>query len=156
MRARDSGEAVGLVYFLGDAQSGMIGLGYILNSGRWCRGLVSEAARAALDYGFNALGFDRVELWIDAENTASLALAGSLGFTRRSDFVQRFPHAADVRKNVVLGPSIDEWQPGAPRRRRPAIEAHSLVPVLPVADVRGSAEFYRDKAVGTAGIRGGS
>jgi catechol 2,3-dioxygenase-like lactoylglutathione lyase family enzyme len=144
LRVRDDEVTLGLVYFLGDTRSGSIGLGYILHPDHWRCGLMTEAVRAVLDYGFDALGLDRVELWIDAENFASLALATRLGFNRRSSFVQRFPHAADARENLVLGLSIDQWRPGSPRRRRPLIAAHSLVPVLPVTDVRGSAEFYRD------------
>jgi [ribosomal protein S5]-alanine N-acetyltransferase len=142
---RNGGDVLGLVYFQGDARVGMVGLGYILAPDHWRKGLMSEALRAVLDHGFGTLGVDRVELWIDSENEASLALAKSLGFTRRAAFTQRFAHVAAPRENFVLGLSVDVWRPGTSWRHGPPVEAFSLVPVLPVADVLGSVAFYRDK-----------
>ena len=47
----------------------------------WGRGLATEAARAMLRYGFEALGFDSVRASADAPNAASLRLMEAIGMT---------------------------------------------------------------------------
>ena len=46
----------------------------------WGRGLASEAARAVVEYGFVALGFEQVRASTDAPNAASLRAMRRLGF----------------------------------------------------------------------------
>jgi RimJ/RimL family protein N-acetyltransferase len=55
-------------------------VGWVLRPDRWGRGYATEAARRALDYGFNELGLERVCSVILAENSASIAVARRLGF----------------------------------------------------------------------------
>jgi [ribosomal protein S5]-alanine N-acetyltransferase len=140
---RDSGDPVGLVYYLGNV--GRPGMGYILHPRAWGKGLATEAARAALDYGFTTLGFDQVELWVDTCNLASQRVAERTGFKRRSIFRQKYPHEAASHEKLVYGLRIEAWRPGTAPRHPSLIEAYSLQPVLGVADVRATAEYYRDK-----------
>lgn len=57
-------------------------LGYELARSAWGQGLMNEALRAVLDWGFSqaGMGLNRVEAMIHAENQASLRLAHRLGF----------------------------------------------------------------------------
>jgi RimJ/RimL family protein N-acetyltransferase/catechol 2,3-dioxygenase-like lactoylglutathione lyase family enzyme len=143
LQPRSGGDAIGLVYYLGNP--GAPGMGYILHRRHWRQGLMSEAVRAALAYGFERLGLDRVELWIDARNVASQRLAERTGFKRRAAFCQKYPDDADAHEKLVYGLRIDDWRPGAVAASPPRIEAYSLQPVLAVPDVRATAEYYRDK-----------
>jgi len=143
--ARDENTAVGLIHFLGESQPGARGLGYILHPRCWGQGLMSEAVSAVLDFGFDTLNLDRVELWIDARNRASQAVARRAGFTGRGVFRQKYPHADTAIDTQVHGLQIEQRRPGAAPRQRPPIRSYSLIPVLPVPDVRASAEFYRDR-----------
>ncbi|MCS7062263.1 MAG: GNAT family N-acetyltransferase [Anaerolineae bacterium] len=147
---RGDPDAIGLVYYLGNP--GPPGLGYILHPAHWGQGYMTEAVRAAVNYGFTILGLDRVELWIDADNVASRRLASRLGFTSRGRFSQKFPHRANVHETFVYGLHVSEWpQPQSEqtdqllRRAAPANRFYRLEPVLPVPDVRTAAEYYRDR-----------
>jgi RimJ/RimL family protein N-acetyltransferase/catechol 2,3-dioxygenase-like lactoylglutathione lyase family enzyme len=133
------GPAIGVVGYLGNP--GVPGMGYILHPDHWRRGLMSEAVRAALSFGFTTRGLDRTELWIFAQNEASLALAESIGFQRMGRFRQQYHHESRSHEKIVYGLYAHEWletgQPAAPR-------FYGLHPVLQVGDIQATAAFYRD------------
>lgn len=54
------------------------------------QGFATEAARAALGYGFDVLGLDRIVAWAMEENTASLAVMQRLGMQRTPGLVTVF------------------------------------------------------------------
>jgi ribosomal-protein-alanine N-acetyltransferase len=147
---RDGADTIGLIYYLGNI--GAPGLGYILSPPYHRQGLMSEAVRAVLAYGFAELGQDRVEVWIDARNLASQGLAQRAGFTRRAAFRHKYPHEAVSHETLVWGLRVNEWrQDAAPKAGAPA-QFYSVQPVLAVADVRATAEFYRHKLGFTIGF----
>jgi [ribosomal protein S5]-alanine N-acetyltransferase len=146
---RGGGDAIGLVYYLGNV--GVPGMGYMLHPRQWGQGLMSEAVRGALAFGFERLGLDRVELWIDARNIRSQRLAERTGFKRRAAFLMKYPHEVASHEKLVYGLRIAEWRPGV-AAPEPRIEAYSLQPVLAVPDVRATAEYYRDKLGFTIGF----
>ena len=137
----DAGEAIGLVYYLGNP--GPPGMGYILHPRAWGKGLMTEAVQAALRFGFDTLGLDRVELWIDERNDRSFRLAERVGFARRAAFRQKYPHDKETHEKVVYGLHVAEWR-GDRTRTVPEGKAYGLFPIVPVRDVRLTAEYYRD------------
>jgi ribosomal-protein-alanine N-acetyltransferase len=112
---RDGKDGIGLVYYLGNV--GRPGMGYLLHPDYWGKGLMSEAVRAALEFGFVSLGLDQVELWIDARNLASQRVAGRTGFTRRAAFRHKYPHEAHPHETLVYGLRIEEWRGPGPSGR---------------------------------------
>ena len=58
---------------------------YLLSEDYWGQGLAVEAARAVMNYGFEKLGFDRIQASTDAPNSASIRVMEKLGmsFLRR-------------------------------------------------------------------------
>jgi RimJ/RimL family protein N-acetyltransferase len=60
-------------------------VGYLLGRPWWGRGYATEAARAAMDWGFREIGFDDLISLIDPKNHASIAVATRLGETRRGE-----------------------------------------------------------------------
>lgn len=58
-----------------------IELGWTLLPAVWNRGLATEAARAALEYGFATIGFDRVISAVLQDNAASRRIADKLGMS---------------------------------------------------------------------------
>ena len=54
---------------------------YGLSEGYWNRGLATEAARAMLGYGFERLGFERIEASTDAAHVASQRVMLKAGMT---------------------------------------------------------------------------
>lgn len=57
-------------------------IGYWLRSDRTGRGYTTEAAGAAIDFAFDVLQVERIELRAGVENGASCRVAEKLGFTR--------------------------------------------------------------------------
>ncbi|MFJ2881382.1 GNAT family N-acetyltransferase [Streptomyces sp. NPDC086796] len=58
---------------------------YALAAAAWGQGFGTEIARALTGYGFGALGLTEVHATVAAENTASLALLGRIGFRHVRD-----------------------------------------------------------------------
>jgi RimJ/RimL family protein N-acetyltransferase len=58
---------------------------YAVSESHWGKGLVVEAARAVMEYGFAQLGFERIQASADAPNLASFRVMEKLGM----QFVKR-------------------------------------------------------------------
>jgi len=142
VRLHGSDTVIGQVNYLG--QTRIAGLGYILHPDYWGQGLTAEACRPALDYGFTTLGHDRVELWIDENNAASLRVAQKLGFRPRGWLALKYSHERDHHFMLVWGMLAQEWLPDAPATP-PATAFFTVEPVLMVRDIRAATEFYRDR-----------
>ena len=67
---------------------------YLFDPAHHGKGYATEAASAALDFGFNTLGLDRIVAWAMRENVASLAVMERLGMVRRAGLVTVFGIAA--------------------------------------------------------------
>lgn len=119
------------------------GMGYILHPDAWGQGYTVEAARAALDYGFDHLGYERVELWIDDTNTRSMRVAQKLGFGLKGRIALRFRHETRHHHMFVYGMRAHEWRgDNAPVDPSQFFNAE---PVLYVHDVATSVRFYVEK-----------
>lgn len=55
-------------------------MGYEMGREFWGRGLMAEALAAILRYGYDALGFNRVEAFVNAGNERSVRILEKLGF----------------------------------------------------------------------------
>ncbi len=73
------GEPVGAITL--DKGSGRAGnraeLGYVLAKKHWGKGIVTQATRMALLRGFEDLGVERIEAWVDPENKGSIKVLES-------------------------------------------------------------------------------
>jgi RimJ/RimL family protein N-acetyltransferase len=79
-------------------------VGWRLARDAWGQGFATEAARAAVSYGFDALGLDEIVSFTATINTPSLAVMQRLGMTR--DPAEDFDHPAvpvghPVRRHVL-------------------------------------------------------
>ena len=148
IRTAADGPALGFVEYIGNA--GVPGMGYMLHPEHWGNGYMNEAVRAALDYGFDEMGLDRVELWISEENTASLRLAERVGFRRRGRMRQKYHKDTVGHDKIVYGITAEQWRTGQLAGNAQA--AYSLAPILAVPDVLAAAEFYCDKLGFTIGF----
>jgi [ribosomal protein S5]-alanine N-acetyltransferase len=68
-------------------------LGYVLHKGYWGRGLMPEALRSMIAFGFERMGLNRIEARSIAENTASARVMEKVGMTyegtlRRREFIK--------------------------------------------------------------------
>lgn len=76
---RDSGELVGRIGILNPLEWPGPEVAYTIGKRWWGRGLATEGARAALDWGFEHLEVDELISLIDPANAASIAVATRLG-----------------------------------------------------------------------------
>ena len=148
VRTTEDGPALGYVDYIGNA--GVPGMGYFLHPDHWGNGYMSEAVRGALDYGFDKMELDRVELWISEENTASVRLAERVGFRRRGRMRQKYHQDSVGHDKIVYGITKEQWRTG--QLAGDAQAAYSLAPILAVPDVLAAAEFYCDKLGFTIGF----
>jgi [ribosomal protein S5]-alanine N-acetyltransferase len=68
-------------------------LGYVLSREHWGKGLMPEAARAVIAFGFGRMGLNRIQARCIAENTASARVMEKAGMTyegtlRESEFIK--------------------------------------------------------------------
>ena len=60
----------------------MANLGYFVRTSRVGEGIATEAARLIARYGFEKLGFQRIEIVVEVDNSSSLRIAEKLGAVR--------------------------------------------------------------------------
>jgi RimJ/RimL family protein N-acetyltransferase len=75
---------------------------------RWGRGYATEGSAAAIDWAFDALGWEEVIHAIDPENVASVRVAERLGSRRRG--TGRLPEPFDTGPVEIWGQTRDEWR----------------------------------------------
>jgi ribosomal-protein-alanine N-acetyltransferase len=101
---RDRVEIVGFVGFRPFFEPPELQLLYGLLPPHWSRGYATEAAAAAIDYGFRVLGLTEIRAATDAPNTASIAVLTRLGMHERS-------RSSDgARETVFFGLLASEWR----------------------------------------------
>jgi [ribosomal protein S5]-alanine N-acetyltransferase len=140
---KGSDEVLGKVGFLGGTT--IPGAGYIIRRSHWGRGIMTEALRAALSYGFNEMRLDRVELWINEGNRASQRIADKLAFKLKGRIHQRYEWEENHHIMRVYGMRADEWPDVSNPASMRVPQFFGVEPVLLVHDVRVTAEYYRNK-----------
>jgi RimJ/RimL family protein N-acetyltransferase len=105
---RSSARFVGRAGIINPAEWPGPEVGYLLGRPWWGRGYATEAARAAMDWGFREFGFDELISLIDPANTASIAVAIRLGETLR-DEIDLWGHP--VRRYAI---ARETWQAQVP------------------------------------------
>lgn len=105
------GHVIGAINVRFDAVYRRIGLGYGIGRVHWNRGFTTEAARAALDWGFTAFGAVRAFATADAANVGSWTVMRHLGMTHeatlRGHRTDRYGHQVD---EVIYGLLRQEWE----------------------------------------------
>jgi len=103
---RASGRFIGRAGIINPADWPGPEVGYLLGRPWWGRGYATEAASAAMSWGFEHIGFDELISLIDPANQASIAVATRLGESLRGE--------TDLMGNRVLvyGIGRAEWAAG--------------------------------------------
>ncbi len=76
---RATGAMVGLVVLAIERDKNEAELGYAIGRAWWGKGYATEASRALLEYGFKALGLDRIHAHAMVRNPASARVLAKLG-----------------------------------------------------------------------------
>lgn len=83
--------------------------GYELRRAYWRQGIMSEAMRGLLDFGFGELGLHRIEALTDGANERSQGLLRSLGFMPEGILRERFAWHGRFHDEHYFGLLRDEW-----------------------------------------------
>lgn len=67
------------------------------------KGLMSEAMKTILDYGFNTMQLQRVEAFIGTDNNASIALAKKFGFVYEGTLREHYAVKGVMEDSLVFG-----------------------------------------------------
>ncbi len=84
-------------------------LGYWIDAGVEGKGLVGKSCHAFIDYAFNHLKLNRVEIRCDADNQKSRAVAERLGFTQEGIARESYWHRDHLVDTVVYAILASEW-----------------------------------------------
>jgi len=101
---RSSGRLIGRAGIINPVDWPGPEVGYLLGKAWWGRGYATEAARAAMEWGFERIAFEELLSLIDPANAPSIAVATRLGESLRGE--------TELLGNRVLvyGISRAEWQ----------------------------------------------
>jgi [ribosomal protein S5]-alanine N-acetyltransferase len=93
-------------------------LGYELRRSHWGRGIATEAAGAAVGFGFTEMEFHRIEACPLAENVASHRLLEHLGFTLEGTLRERVARPDRFEDQLYYGLLRDRWRDPRPAAQR--------------------------------------
>jgi RimJ/RimL family protein N-acetyltransferase len=104
---------IGTVGLLIDREDQRAELGYWIGKPYWNQGYCTEAARAAIDFGFEQLGLNRIYAHHFVRNPASGRVLQKLGMSyegRLRQHVRKWDAFEDLELYAVLK---DQWRPAA-------------------------------------------
>ncbi len=76
------GHVVGAIELGIEAPISVASLHYAIARRHWNRGLMTEAAKAVVDWAFETVGVEKVYSWADVENVGSWRVMEKIGMTR--------------------------------------------------------------------------
>ena len=88
-------------------------LGYCFDDAAWGHGYATEAARAVLQWAFDALDLNRVQAETDTRNLSSARVLEKLGFVREGTLREDCVVNGEVSDSWVYGLIRREWQPSS-------------------------------------------
>jgi RimJ/RimL family protein N-acetyltransferase len=107
----ETGELAGDVMLFWHSRANADGeLGYVLNPALGGRGYATEAARAMLRLGFDALGLHRIIARIDERNEPSARLARRLGMRQEARLVDNEFFKGEWTTELDFAMLADEWR----------------------------------------------
>lgn len=78
-------------------------LGYFLNENRRNQGLMTEALKTVIDFGFNSMNLNRVEAFINPDNIPSLKVIQHLGFTEEGRLREHYKSEDTIYDSLIFG-----------------------------------------------------
>jgi RimJ/RimL family protein N-acetyltransferase len=101
--SKATGKIIGTIILLNLDNNPDIEVGWHLARSAWGHGYATEGGRAAIDYGFNVAGLNRIACVVHPENHKSLAVARRLNLTYEG---QRHYYNQDLEYFSITRPTI--------------------------------------------------
>lgn len=93
-----------------DFENNRIELAYSIVFSHWNRGLMTEAARAAMDWAFRTFPINRIYAWSDPRNTGSWRVMEKLGMKYEGLLRAHTKWEGTFRDRVYYGILREEWE----------------------------------------------
>lgn len=107
---KDKGTIVGVICFHAfDHANKSAGVGYWLSQDHQGRGIITQACKHLIDYGFNTLHLNEIKISCNTNNQKSVAIPQKLGFTRTQFLAQKewlYDHFVD---HLCFEITKEEW-----------------------------------------------
>lgn len=88
-------------------------IGYFLHPQFRKQGLMTEATKQVIDYGFNSMNLIRIEAWVDPDNKDSIAIMKRFGFTKEGVLRSHYLTKDKVYDSVIYSLLVGEFHPQA-------------------------------------------
>lgn len=86
-------------------------MGYDLAREHWGKGIMSEAMEAVIDFGFEKMELNRIEVFVMPRNKRSIKMIKSLGFKREGLLRQRyFDEFGDYADDILFSMLRSDWK----------------------------------------------
>jgi len=110
--AKESGEAVGQTSLLRIDWIGRMAIFYIgiADKSNWSKGYGSEATQLMLEYAFDTLNLNRVQLHVAVENEAAVSVYKRCGFSIEGTLREAMYHRGRHCDFYVMGVLRREWE----------------------------------------------
>ena len=95
--------ALGWVLLFPGRESRIAELGYILRRDVWGQGIMAEAAKAVVTYGFEEEGMRRIYADMDPDNIGSIRIAEKCGMTYEGRLKGNWDTHIGVRDSLIYG-----------------------------------------------------
>lgn len=92
-------------------------IGYALDARHRGRGIMTEACRAIVTYGFTEVRLNRIQIMTDPDNTPSCRIPERLGFTQEGELRDFYRSLQGYRTGRVYSLLAREWDPVAGAKR---------------------------------------
>lgn len=76
-------------------------VGYMMHPDHYGKGIMDEALKAVIDYGFNTIGLHSMEANVSPENTASRKLLERNGFKQEAHFKENFYWEGEFLDSII-------------------------------------------------------
>ena len=119
LELRETGECLGFCGLHdGDVEpafpAGTVEIGWGLVTRAWGKGYATEGARAALEYGFEALGLPEIVSFAVHDNHRSTSVMERIGLSRDPERDFDHPHVPDthphLKRHVVYRMTAEDWR----------------------------------------------
>ena len=97
-----------------DRLNDRVELAYTLSRQHWGKGLMTEGARAVMDWAFRTYGFNRMYAWSDPRNVGSCRVLEKLGMKREGQLRSHLKWNGEFRDQVYYGILRSEWKADFP------------------------------------------
>jgi ribosomal-protein-alanine N-acetyltransferase len=108
---KESGKIIGACGFhTWNVQHARAEIGYAITNESYKRkGLMKEAMKAIIDYGFRKMHLNRIEALIGPDNVASLRLARAFGFTEEGRLRQHYFKGGSIEDSILFSLLREEY-----------------------------------------------